>query len=127
MLSEAVWFEEGTLIAQWLFWQTNTTGGLKTPAKFIATWQSADEVAPSPMYAATTVRSPRRRAAIAAPTACGSCVPIQLDQLTWFTRRDAMWLGIWRPFVSSPEFPNTWHRYGTSGNPRSSIAPASRS
>ena len=127
MLSDAVCFAVGTLIAQWLFWQTNTTGGLNTPAKFNATWKSAEEVAPSPMYAATTARSPRSFAAIAAPTACGSCVPIQLDQLTWFTRREAMWLGICRPLVSSPELPNTWERYGTRGKPRSNIAPASRS
>ena len=99
---------------------------MNTPAKFIATWKSPSEVAPSPMYAAITVRSPRMRAAIAAPTAWGSCVPIQLDQLTWFTLREAMWLGICRPLVSSPELPNTWQRYGTSGNPRSSIAPPSR-
>src|SRR5262249_46414897 len=71
MLSEAVCFEVGTLIAQWLFWQMNTTGALNTPAKFIATWKSPSEVAPSPMYAATPVRSPRILAAMAAPTACG--------------------------------------------------------
>src|SRR5262245_37154458 len=127
MLSEAVCFEVGTLIAQWLFWQLNTTGALNTPAKFIATWKSPSEVAPSPMYAAPTVRSPRILAAMAAPTACGSCVPRQLDPLTWFTLRDGMWLGICRPWVSSPESPNTWQRYGTSGNPPSSIAPPSRS
>src|SRR5216683_2140444 len=55
----------GTLMAQWLFWQMNTTGGLNTPAKFIATWKSPSLVAPSPMYAATTVRSPLMRAAMA--------------------------------------------------------------
>src|SRR5216683_2370649 len=88
MLSEAVCFEVGTLIAQWLFWQTKTTGALNTPAKFIATWKSPSDVAPSPMYAATTVRSPRIFAAMAAPTACGSWVPMQLDQLTWFTLRE---------------------------------------
>src|SRR5207302_6209080 len=126
MLSDAVCLDVGTLIAQWLFWQLNTTGALNTPAKFIATWKSPSEVAPSPMYAAMTVRSPRTFAAMAAPTACGSWVPMQLDQLTWFTRREAMWLGICRPLVSSPELPNTWQRYGTSGNPRSSIAPPSR-
>src|SRR3979409_1662945 len=97
MLSLAVCFDVGTLIAQWLFWQMKTTGGLKTPAKFIATWKSPSLVAPSPRYAAMTVRSPLIRAAIAAPTACGSWVAMQEDQLTWFTLREAMWLGIWRP------------------------------
>src|SRR5258708_21695276 len=127
MLSLAVCLVVGTLIAQWLFWQVKTTGALKTPAKFIATWKSPSEVAPSPRYAAITVRSPLMRAAIAAPTACGSCVPMQEDQLTWFTLRDAMWLGICRPLVSSPALPKTWQRYGTSGKPRSSMAPPSRS
>src|SRR3954471_23053903 len=126
MDSLAVCFAVGTLIAQWLFWQTKTTGALKTPAKFIATWKSPSLVAPSPMYAATTVGSPLMRAAIAAPTAWGSWVPIQLDQLTWFTLFEAMWDGICRPLVSSPALPKIWQRYGTSGNPRSSMAPPSR-
>ena len=51
---------------------------------------------------------------------------MQLDQLTWFTLRDAMWEGICRPFVSSPALPKIWQRYGTRGKPRSSIAPPSR-
>src|SRR5438067_2688925 len=125
--SLAVCLLEGTLMAQWLFWQMKTTGALKTPAKFIATWKSPSLVAPSPMYAATTVRSPLIRAAIAAPTAWGSWVPMQLDQLTWLTLFEAMCEGICRPLVSSPELPKIWQRYGTSGNPLSSIAPPSRS
>ena len=88
----------------------NTTGALNTPAKFIATWKSPSLVAPSPRYAAITVRSPLIRAAIAAPTACGSWVPMQLDQLTWFTLLDAMCDGICRPLVSSPAFPKIWQR-----------------
>ena len=110
MLSLAVCFCVGMLIAQWLFWQTKTTGGLKTPAKFIATWKSAEEVAPSPMYAATTVLSPLMRAAIAAPTACGSWLPMHELQETWFTLFEAMCDGICRPLVSSPALPKIWQR-----------------
>jgi hypothetical protein len=47
---------------------------------------------------------------MAAPTACGSWVPMQEDQLTWFTDFEAMCEGICRPRVSSPAFPNTWQR-----------------
>ena len=45
---EAVCRDAGTLMAQWLFWQMKTTGALKTPAKFKATWKSPSLVAPSP-------------------------------------------------------------------------------
>src|SRR2546423_6537919 len=105
MDSLAVCFAVGTLMAQWLFWQMKTTGALKTPAKFIATWKSPSLVAPSPRYAAITVLSPLMRAAIAAPTACGSWVPMHDDQLTWLTDLEAMCDGIWRPLVSSPALP----------------------
>ena len=40
--------EAGTEIAHPLFWQTNTTGNRKTPAKFIASCTSPCELAPSP-------------------------------------------------------------------------------
>ncbi len=51
---------------------------------------------------------------------------MQLDQLTWWTLFEAMCEGICRPLVSSPALPKIWQRYGTSGNPRKSIAPPSR-
>src|SRR5204863_9997588 len=127
MDSLAVCLLLGTLMAQWLFWQMKTTGALNTPAKFMATWKSPSLVAPSPMYAAITVRSPLMRAAMAAPTACGSWGPMQLDQLTGLTLFEAMCEGICRPLVSSPELPKISQWYGTSGNPLSSIAPRSAS
>src|SRR6185436_13455743 len=98
MDSLAVWFFVGTEIDQWLFWQTNTTGTLKTPAKFIATWKSFDDVAPSPRNAIAITSSPLSFAAQAAPTACGSCVPITELHETWFCGRDAGCDGICRPF-----------------------------
>src|SRR5215216_3808107 len=124
--SLAVCWSVLTEIDQWLFWQTKITGVLNTPAKFIATWKSADDVAPSPRNAITTASSFLIFEAHAAPTACGSCVPMQDDQLTWFTDRAAWCDGICRPLVTSPELPNTCAMYGTSGKPRSSIAAASR-
>src|SRR4051812_24164618 len=110
MDSEAVCWWVGMEMDQWLFWQTNTSGTLNTPAKFIAEWKSADEVAPSPMNAIITVSCFCSFAAQAAPTACGSWVPMQEDQLTWLTEPAAWWEGICRPLVTSPELPNTCAR-----------------
>src|SRR5215470_1859452 len=110
-VAEAVWRAEGTLMAQWLFWQTRTLGVLKTAAKFMAAWKSGSLVAPSPTKPTTTVRSRRSLAAQAAPTAWGSCGPRQLDQETWFTLRPLMCEGICRPLRTSPELPKTWATY----------------
>src|SRR3954465_14935978 len=99
MLSLAVCFAVGTLIAQWLFWQMNTTGALNTPAKFIATWKSPSLLAPSPRYAAITGRWPLILPALAAPTAWGSGVPMHLDQLTWFRLPPALSHALCRPLV----------------------------
>ncbi|MCY1463276.1 hypothetical protein D9M71_811470 [compost metagenome] len=38
----------GTEMAQWLFWQKNTTGALKEDAKTMDSWTSPSELAPSP-------------------------------------------------------------------------------
>src|SRR5258706_13886534 len=108
MVFDAVCFSVGTLIDQWLFWQTITHGVLKTPAKFIALWKSAWLVAPSPQKAIAAAESFRSFIAHAAPTACGICGPMHDDQLTWFTLRPEWWLGIWRPLRTSPLLPNTW-------------------
>ena len=97
--------EHGTLMAHWLFCTTNTTGALNTAAKLSAAWKSPWLVAPSPLKPRATMSSPRRTAAMAAPTACGSCGPITDDQLTTFAARPAMWLGIWRPLFTSPALP----------------------
>ncbi len=56
---EAVCSSRGIEIAHWLFWQKNTTGSSKTPAKFIASWKSPSEVAPSPKYTRTDSSRPR--------------------------------------------------------------------
>src|SRR5260370_13346245 len=66
----------GTLMAQWLFWQMNTTGGLNTPAKFIATWEAPPLVAPAPMYAPTPVPSPLIPPALPPPPAPGGGLPL---------------------------------------------------
>jgi hypothetical protein len=53
MLSAAVWRSRGVEMAQPLFSQRKSTGAPKTPATFIASWQSPSEVAPSPREATT--------------------------------------------------------------------------
>ena len=58
-------------MAHWLFRQKNTSGAWKTPAKFIASWQSPWDDAPSPKYTIVTLSSPLLRLAHARPTACG--------------------------------------------------------
>ena len=95
----------GTLIDQWLFWQTRTTGAFQRAASVIAEWKSGSLVAPSPMKPTVTMSSPRRRAAYAAPTACGICGPMHDDHATWLTLFPDMWLGICRPFSTSRSFP----------------------
>src|ERR1700691_5194039 len=104
-VTEAVWRDVGTLMAQWLFWQTMTQGTRKTPAKFIAAWKSGSLVAPSPRKPTVTARSPLSFAAHAAPTAWGTWGPMQLDHETWFTLRPLMCDGICRPFKRSPPLP----------------------
>ena len=56
---------------QWLFSTTNTTGSFHTAARFSASWKSPSLVAPSPVNAAATRRSPRSCAARARPSATG--------------------------------------------------------
>jgi hypothetical protein len=124
---DAVCFSVGTLIDQWLFWQTRTQGAFHTAAKFIAVWKSAWLVAPSPQNPTEMAPLFFARIAHAAPTACGSCGPMHDDQLTWFTARPDWWLGICRPFCTSPELPNTCATNARSGNPRTSMTLCSRS
>ena len=95
----------GTLIDQWLFWQMITTGGFQIPANVIAAWKSGWLVAPSPRKPMDTVSCPSFLAAIAAPTAWGTCGPMHELQHTWFTWRLPWWLGICRPFCTSPLLP----------------------
>jgi hypothetical protein len=54
-----------------LFTQKNTVAVLKTAAKFIASWKSPSEVAPSPNQQSDAVGSLRIFAAHERPTACG--------------------------------------------------------
>src|SRR3981081_2793582 len=72
IVRDAVCRSVGTLIDQWLFWQTITHGTFQTPAKFIATLKSAWLVAPSPQKATAIAFDLRARIAHAAPTACAS-------------------------------------------------------
>src|ERR687892_587357 len=46
-------------MAHWLFTQKNTVGVFITDAKFIASWKSPSEVAPSPNHARDAMLSPR--------------------------------------------------------------------
>src|SRR5947209_17210774 len=87
MVRDAVCFDVGTLMDQWLFWQTRMQGALQTAAKFIATWKSAWLVAPSPQNATATAPVFFAPMAHAAPTACVSCGAMHDDQLTWLTAR----------------------------------------
>src|SRR5579871_3574524 len=79
IVRDAVCFSVGTLMDQWLFWQTMTHGAPHTPAKFIAAWKSAWLVAPSPQKAIAIAPVFFARMAHAAPTACGSCGPMHDD------------------------------------------------
>src|SRR5215831_11231579 len=105
MVALAVCRAAGTLIAQWLFWQMITHGTRKTAAKLSPAWKSGSLVAPSPQKPTTTVLSFLIFAAHAAPTACGTCGPMQLDHDTWFTLLPLICEGIWRPFKMSPALP----------------------
>ena len=70
-------------IAHWLFWQISTTGARRTPANVIDTWNSPDEVPPSPMKPnATSPLTPAIFMAIAMPTACGIWVDTHDDITT---------------------------------------------
>jgi hypothetical protein len=61
--------------------QTKTQASLKTAAQFSPLWKPFELVAPSPKWIECTSFLPRSLAACAAPTPCGICVPITLDQL----------------------------------------------
>ncbi len=74
IVSLAICFEIGVEIAHWLFTQKKTVEVLRTDAKFMASWKSPSDVAPSPNHASEEARSLRIFAAQATPTACGRCV-----------------------------------------------------
>ncbi len=69
----------GSEMAHWLFRQKNTSGAWKTPAKFIASWQSPWDDAPSPKYTSVTLSSPLLRLAQASPTAWGTWLAIGMQ------------------------------------------------
>ena len=56
----ATWRSVGTEMAQPLFWTKNTTGAFITAAKFMASWTSPCEEAPSPKYVSATPSRDRR-------------------------------------------------------------------
>ena len=81
-MRDAVCRAVGTLIDQWLFWQTITTGAANAAANVIAAWKSGWLVAPSPEKPNATASFFSFFIAHAAPTACGICGPMHDDQLT---------------------------------------------
>ena len=54
-------------------------------------------------------------AAIAAPTACGICVPTGLDMETQLVSRSEKWIGICLPWIVSSRFPKAWFTKSRSG------------
>jgi hypothetical protein len=68
-----------------LFWHTNTTPTPNTPAKFIASWKSPSEVAPSPNIVMAMREDPRIRSAQASPTAWTMCPPTVIEGGMTFT------------------------------------------
>ncbi len=75
----------GSEIAQPLFWHRNTQPTRTPPAKFIASWKSPSEVAPSPNEVSAIRLLPRSRSAQAIPTACTMCPPTVIDGGITFT------------------------------------------
>ena len=74
MVGDAVCLDRGTEMAYWLFWQMKTVGVFMTPAKFMASWKSPSDVAPSPRKVTVAMLSFLMLAAHAAPTAWSVCV-----------------------------------------------------
>ena len=70
--------------------------------------------------------SPWMRAAMAAPTACGSWVAMGELMETKWPGAQLSWQGICRPFTASPALPKRPHRKVASGRPRSRAAACSR-
>src|SRR5918996_2188787 len=68
-MGAAVCFWTGTEMAQWLFWQKNTTGHRSTAATLHPSWKSPWDVAPSPKYTMAQASLPSSRAPRAHPTA----------------------------------------------------------
>src|SRR5213595_2429217 len=81
----------GVEYAHWLLSQTKTTGSLRTPARFIASWQSPRAEAPSPNQPTATRFSSRIRNASAQPTATGSIAGRWLTIASRPRRESAMW------------------------------------
>src|SRR5213083_1449699 len=81
----------GVEYAHWLLSQMNTTGSLRTPARFIASWQSPRAEAPSPNQPTATRRSSRIRKASAQPTATGSIAGRWLTIASRPSFESAMW------------------------------------
>ena len=75
-VSAADCVRRGTEMAHWLLLATKTTGSRRTPAKFIDSYTSPREVAPSPKVHSAARGSPRNANARATPTACAAWVPI---------------------------------------------------
>ena len=103
-----------------------TQGTWNLAAKVMATWKSAWLVAPSPQKPMAAAFFFSSFIAQAAPTACGICGPMHDDQLTWFTARPEWWLGICRPFCTSPLLPKTCAMKASSEKPRTSMMLCSR-
>ncbi|OPZ74582.1 MAG: hypothetical protein BWY79_02080 [Actinobacteria bacterium ADurb.Bin444] len=104
-------------MAHWLFWHRNTTGARNTAAKFMASWKSPSEVAPSPKMVKTTARSLLCFMAQPIPTACNMCVPTGTETGSIRESGGNSW-----PRSSPPQYCSNF----SGGMPRSKKEPVSR-
>ena len=92
--------------AHWLLSQMKTTGRRRTPARFIASWQSPRAEAPSPNQPTATRLSSRMRKASAQPTATGSIAGRWLTIAIRPRFASAMWTLPSLPPVGPPGAPH---------------------
>ncbi len=95
--STAACLAQWTEMAYWLCSQTKTTGSLWMAAKFIPSWQSPLEVAPSPNQTIDTSSRPRSLLAKAVPTAWTIWVATVAEPATMRSLGSLKWHGMLRP------------------------------
>jgi hypothetical protein len=103
-----------------------TTGRRRTPARFIASWQSPRADAPSPNQPIATRFSSRIRNASAQPTATGSIAGRWLTIAISPSRESAMWTLPSFPFVGPSSLPMYWAKIRHGSTPRTTCTPMSR-
>ena len=112
--------------AHWLLSQMKTTGSRRTPARFIASWQSPRAEAPSPNQPTATRLSSRMRKASAHPTATGSIAGRWLTIAIRPRFASAMWTLPSLPPVGPPERPMYCAKIRQGSTPRVTCTPMSR-